>query len=203
MSDQTPRVEDLVSLYRRAFSEYGVQASWNMRAMDSPTAADALASRERCGCTAAWMDDVWPKRLKASAVPLTKLQSQVLRVLAAQRSPDSYIAGGVALNREGPRFSRVIDIFQDSERRLETAAEADAQALAEAGFKVSWRKIKSGKRDAQVKVWVIGCRWNGWRTAPSASFLRSGTNCSVMCCTRWTLRRTRLPRRLIGANPAM
>jgi hypothetical protein len=119
--------------------------------MDSPTAADALASRERCGCTAAWMDDVWPKRLKASAVPLTKLQSQVLRVLAAQRSPDSYIAGGVALNREGPRFSRVIDIFQDSERRLETAAEADAQALAEAGFKVSWRKIKSGKRDAQVE----------------------------------------------------
>jgi hypothetical protein len=28
--------------------------------------------------------------------------------LVAQRSPDSYIAGGVAINREGPRFSRDI-----------------------------------------------------------------------------------------------
>lgn len=55
----------------------------------------------------------------------------VTRVLAAQR-PDSYIAGGVALNREGPRSSRDIDIFQDSQHRLETAAEADAKALTEA-----------------------------------------------------------------------
>jgi hypothetical protein len=33
----------------------------------------------------------------------------VLRVLAAERSPDSYIAGGIALNREGPRFSSDIE----------------------------------------------------------------------------------------------
>jgi hypothetical protein len=44
-------------------------------------------------------------------VPIGKFQSGVLRVLAAQRSPDSYIAGGVAINREGPRFSGDIDIF--------------------------------------------------------------------------------------------
>jgi hypothetical protein len=84
-------------------------------------------------------------------VPLTKLQSQVLRVLAAERSPDSYIAGGVALNREGPRFSGDIDIFQDSEERLQTAAEADAKALADAGFQLSWKKIQGGKRDAEVE----------------------------------------------------
>lgn len=83
-------------------------------------------------------------------MPLTKLQSEVLRVLASERSPDSYIAGGVALNREGPRFSRDIDIFQDSQQRLETAAEADAKALIEAGFKLSWKKIKDGKREAEV-----------------------------------------------------
>ena len=52
----------------------------------------------------------------------------MLRVLAAGRSPDSYIAGGVA-NREGPRFSGDIDIFQDSENRLAAAA----KALAESG----------------------------------------------------------------------
>jgi hypothetical protein len=97
------------------------------------------------------MDGAWQNRLKDSAVPLTKLQSEVLRVLAAERSPDSYIAGGVALNREGPRISRDIDIFQDSRQRLETAAEADAKALTGAGFKFSWRKIKDDKREAEVE----------------------------------------------------
>jgi hypothetical protein len=38
-------------------------------------------------------------------VPIGKFQSEVLRSLAAQRSPDRYIAGGVAINRDGPRFS--------------------------------------------------------------------------------------------------
>jgi hypothetical protein len=84
-------------------------------------------------------------------VPLTKLQSHVLRVLAAERSPDSYIAGGVALNREGPRFSGDIDIFQDTEQRLEVAADADAKALTEAGLKLAWKKIQTGKREAELE----------------------------------------------------
>ena len=84
-------------------------------------------------------------------MPLTKLQAEVLRVLAAQRSPDSYIAGGIALNRDGPRFSRDVDIFQDSEQRLESAAESDASALIGAGFQLSWKKVRSGKREAEVE----------------------------------------------------
>jgi hypothetical protein len=84
-------------------------------------------------------------------VPLTKLQSHVLRVLAAERSPDSYIAGGVAINREGPRFSGDIDIFQDTEQRLEAAAKADAKALTDAGLKLSWKKIATGKREAELE----------------------------------------------------
>ncbi|MGC8493430.1 MAG: nucleotidyl transferase AbiEii/AbiGii toxin family protein [Syntrophobacteraceae bacterium] len=84
-------------------------------------------------------------------MPLTKLQSSVLRLLAAQRSPDSYIAGGIALNREGPRFSSDIDIFQDSEERLETAADADAAILQKAGLKLTWLKRRTGKRNAQVE----------------------------------------------------
>jgi hypothetical protein len=59
-------------------------------------------------------------------VPLGKFQSEVLRALAAQRSPDSYIAGGVAINRYGPRYSDDIDIFHDSEAQLEGAARTDA-----------------------------------------------------------------------------
>ncbi|HEX4136863.1 MAG TPA: hypothetical protein VHY84_19790 [Bryobacteraceae bacterium] len=32
-----------MSLYRRAFAEYGTQALWNMRPLENPTLADALA----------------------------------------------------------------------------------------------------------------------------------------------------------------
>jgi len=84
-------------------------------------------------------------------VPLTKLQSHVLRVLAAERSPDSYIAGGVAINREGPRFSADIDVFQDTEQRLEAASQADAKALIDVGLTFSWRKVVTGKREAEVE----------------------------------------------------
>ncbi|MGA7409872.1 MAG: hypothetical protein WBW33_05265 [Bryobacteraceae bacterium] len=84
-------------------------------------------------------------------MPLPRLQSHVLGVVAAQRSPDSYIPGGVALNRQELRYSGDTGIFQASEQRLETAAEADAKALTEAGFPVSWKKIQSGKRDAEVE----------------------------------------------------
>src|ERR1700727_3158811 len=100
---------------------------------------------------AAWTGGDWRKALKGFAVPLTKLQTHALRVLSAQRSPDSYIAGGVALNRAGPRFSGDIDIFQDSEERLMTAAEADGSALVEAGLKLSWGRVHTGKRQAQIE----------------------------------------------------
>lgn len=70
-------------------------------------------------------------------MPPTKLQSHVLRLLAAERSPDSYIAVGVAINREAPRFSGDIDIFQDTEQRLQAAAAADERTLTAAGLRFS------------------------------------------------------------------
>src|SRR5450759_719269 len=100
---------------------------------------------------AAWKADAWRKTSRGFAVPRTRLQVYTLRVLAAQRTPDSYVAGGVALNRAGPRFSFDIDIFQDSEERLVTAAEADAAALVAAGLKLSWGKVQTGKRQAQIE----------------------------------------------------
>jgi hypothetical protein len=35
--------DDLASLYRHAFDEYGTRALWNMRPVEEPTPADALA----------------------------------------------------------------------------------------------------------------------------------------------------------------
>ena len=43
MSTDAPQPEDLASLYRRAFAEYGARALWNMRPVMVPTPADALA----------------------------------------------------------------------------------------------------------------------------------------------------------------
>jgi hypothetical protein len=43
MSDAPTEPETFASLYRRAFAEYGTQALWNMRPIDDPTPADALA----------------------------------------------------------------------------------------------------------------------------------------------------------------
>jgi hypothetical protein len=35
--------EDLAGLYRRAFSEFGPRALWSSKAVNEPTAADAMA----------------------------------------------------------------------------------------------------------------------------------------------------------------
>ena len=43
MNDTPPVPEDFATLYRRAFADYGPQALWNMRAIEDPTPADALA----------------------------------------------------------------------------------------------------------------------------------------------------------------
>jgi hypothetical protein len=42
MSTAPEQPEDLASLYRRAFAEYGTRALWNKRELQEPTPADAL-----------------------------------------------------------------------------------------------------------------------------------------------------------------
>ena len=43
MNDQAATIEEVVSLYRRAFAEYGIEALWNMRPVENPGPADAMA----------------------------------------------------------------------------------------------------------------------------------------------------------------
>jgi hypothetical protein len=43
MSTEPELPEDLATLYRRAFAEYGKRALWNMRQVEQPTPAAALA----------------------------------------------------------------------------------------------------------------------------------------------------------------
>jgi hypothetical protein len=84
------------------------------------------------------MGDGSPSILNVYVVSLSKLQSRLLSLLAGKRSPDSYVAGGIAINRDGPRFSADIDIFQDDVEQLVAIAESDAATIIEAGFVLTW-----------------------------------------------------------------
>lgn len=66
-------------------------------------------------------------------VPLSKIQSDVLRLLAANRDPESYVAGATPLNRDAARYSGDIDVFHDREERVAQAALGDAAALSAGG----------------------------------------------------------------------
>ena len=77
-------------------------------------------------------------------MPLSRLQTDILKLLAAHRNPESYVAGASALNRNGPRFSDDIDIFHDREEEVARAAEADTALLAERGFTVQWLRREPG-----------------------------------------------------------
>jgi hypothetical protein len=42
MSKPTHPAPEFMTLYHRAFADYGVRALWNIRSVDDPTPADAL-----------------------------------------------------------------------------------------------------------------------------------------------------------------
>jgi len=62
------------------------------------------------------------------------LQTDVLRVLSVNRTEESFVAGGAALNRREHRFSEDIDIFQDRNDSLKAVYERDRASLEAAGF---------------------------------------------------------------------
>jgi len=66
------------------------------------------------------------------------MQTDILRLLAAHRDPESDVAGASALNRDAPRISADIGVFHDREARVAAAALNDTQALTAAGYAVSW-----------------------------------------------------------------
>ncbi len=43
MSAETEQTKDFVTLYRRAFKDYGCRALWNVRELENPTPQDVLA----------------------------------------------------------------------------------------------------------------------------------------------------------------
>lgn len=73
-------------------------------------------------------------------MPLSALQGDVLKHIAANRSPDSYVAGATVLHRgdDTPRYSLDLDVFHDVEESVAQSADVDAATLVAAGYELSW-----------------------------------------------------------------
>ena len=69
-------------------------------------------------------------------MPITKVQSEILLLLASHRDPQSFVAGSIPINKDGPRYSQDIDIFHASVDQVAPSARRDIETLANAGYAV-------------------------------------------------------------------
>lgn len=87
-------------------------------------------------------------------MPLTEHQRAIARLLATNRSPDSYLAGGAAMHIEpnSKRYSNDLDYFHDSEERVASAFAADRVLLEGSGYTVEVTLQQPGFARALVQV---------------------------------------------------
>ena len=64
----------------------------------------------------------------------------MLRSIAANRSPESYLGGATVLHGgdDTPRYSQDLDLFHDLEQSVALCAEADAVTLRDEGYEFRW-----------------------------------------------------------------
>lgn len=97
-------------------------------------------------------------------MPIGDFEREVLRIIAANRNPDSFIGGGTIVNQgtSTPRSSEDIDVFHDTTESLLRAYRADADTLGSAGFVVDLTlqtpsfvraSVRRGERQTKVE-WV-------------------------------------------------
>jgi len=72
-------------------------------------------------------------------MPLGPFESEILRCIAKNRSPDSHVAGATVLNllKNSPRTSKDIDIFHDTKEALTDAFTTDCLSLKESGYEIA------------------------------------------------------------------
>ena len=86
-------------------------------------------------------------------MPLTAFQKWVAHILAANRNPESHVAGGAVINRSDAsvRYSEDLDIFHDAAESAAGCAELDVQVLRQAGCSVEWMLRETGFYRASVE----------------------------------------------------
>ena len=107
-------------------------------------------------------------------MPLTEFQAGLARKLSAQRTPDSYLAGGAALHLEPNtlRYSNDLDYFHDSVERVAQAFEDDQRVLLEAGYEIELEIKQPGFLRATVRKGADSTKvdWahdSAWRFLPA------------------------------------
>lgn len=111
-------------------------------------------------------------------MPLTKIQTEVLLLLASHRDPESYVAGATPLNRAAIRYSSDIDVFHDREDRVAAAAREDAETLAQSGYLVTWLRqlplvytAEVAQGDASTRLeWVVDSDYRFFPTLKDDTF---------------------------------
>ena len=85
-------------------------------------------------------------------MPLGDFEKTILRLLAANRNPESYIAGATVFLRrdDSPRRSQDIDVFHDTAESLRQAATQDAAVLEKNGHQLEWTERQDLFRRAVV-----------------------------------------------------
>lgn len=73
-----------------------------------------------------------------AVMPLTEFQSEVLRVIAQNRSEQSHFAGGLLLNAtsDSSRYSHDFDIFHEAAEEVARASDLDVETLRSSGYTV-------------------------------------------------------------------
>jgi hypothetical protein len=109
-------------------------------------------------------------------MPLTEIQARVARLLAANRAPDSYLAGGAALHAlpNSARYSEDLDYFHDSVERVAVAFAADRTLLEGEGYSVHAdmqqpgyiRAVVQKGRDSTKVEWAHDSAWRFMPTVP-------------------------------------
>lgn len=107
-------------------------------------------------------------------MPLTPFQAELGRLLAANRSEDSYAAGAapILLEARTRRYSQDLDYFHDTPERVASAYEADRRTLLDAGFTVDPELSQPGYIRAVVRREAEGTKveWaydTSWRFLPT------------------------------------
>jgi hypothetical protein len=111
-------------------------------------------------------------------VPLSRIQIDTLRLLAAHRDPESYVAGSTPLNLHELRYSGDIDVFHDREERVSRSAEEDTALLQAHGYDVEWQRreptiytvvVKRGGEQTKLE-WVVDSDYRFFPTMKDEMF---------------------------------
>jgi hypothetical protein len=109
-------------------------------------------------------------------MPIGEFEHEILRLLAQNRNPDSFVAGATVLLRQAGtlRQSQDVDIFHDTIESLDQSANADVASLRRAGYEVdlvtsqpSFRRavVRHAQRSSKIE-WVFDSAFRFFPVVP-------------------------------------